>query len=101
MEIFYKRQGLSIDGIGVDCSNITEFKLHKRFESHIADIYSRSKKSKYGQFIIHIKNPDEYAKNNNYLLSKGKQYPEVDWFEHSRGTGESLDDDIEYIKERL
>ncbi len=30
-----------------------------------------------------------------------QQYPEVDWFEHSRGTGESLDDDIAYIEERL
>ena len=101
MDIFYKMQGVSINGIDVNCSNITEFKLHKRFESPIADIYSSSKKSKYGQFIIHIKKPDEYAKNNNYLLSKGKQYPEVDWFEHSRGTGESLDDDISYIEERL
>jgi hypothetical protein len=101
MDIFYKMQGVSINGTDVNCSNITEFKLHKRFESPIADIYSSLKKSKYGQFIIHIKKPDEYAKNNNYLLSKGKQYPEVDWFEHSRGTGETLDDDIAYIEERL
>ena len=101
MDIFYKMKGVSINGISVGCSNINDFKLHKRFESSIADIYSTTKKTKYGQFIIHIKKPDEYAKNNSYLLNKGKQYPEVDWFEHSKDSGESLDDSISYIEERL
>jgi hypothetical protein len=95
MDIFYKMTGLSIDGINVTPSNINNFKLHKRFESTIADIYSKSKNSKYGQFIIHIKNQEQYAKNNLFLLEQNKKYPEVDWFETS------LKKNITYIQERL
>jgi len=101
MDVFYKMKGVSINGVDVNCSNINNFKLHKRFESPIADIYSTTKKSKYGQFIIHIKNPKEYSKNNSYLLSYDNPYPEVDWFEHSKASGTSLEDDISYIEERI
>ncbi len=95
MDIFYKMRGVSINGIDVNCSNISEFKLNKRFESHIADIYSSTKKSKYGQFIIHIKNQEDFAKNNKHLLMENKKNPEVDWFETP------LNRMIVYITERL
>ena len=101
MDIFYHTRGVSINGIEVACYNVDDFKLHKRFESSVADIYSDRKKSKYGQFIIHIKKPEEYARNNSFLLGLGKQYPEVDWIEFSKEAGTSLDDEIFYIKERL
>ena len=89
--------GLSINGTNVTPNNVSSFGLYKRFESKIADIYSRSPKSKKGQFIIHIKRPDLYSKNNTYLTDKNyhKSQPEVDW------TEEGLEENIGYLNERL
>lgn len=101
LEVFYKMSGVSINSINVTPSNISTFGLYKRYESKIADIYSTRKKAKVGQFIIHVKDPIEYAKGNSYLMNKNEKYPSVDWFEHYSGSGENLDDDIDYIEERL
>lgn len=95
MDIFYMMTGLSINGEKVTPSNINNFKLYKRFESPIADIFSKTEKQKYGQFIIHIKNQEDFAKNNKHLLMENKKYPEVDWFETP------LNRMIAYITERI
>lgn len=95
--------GLSIDSETVTPDNINSFGLNKIFESKIADIYATHKNKKYGQFIMHVKRPDLYAKDNDYLRSINyhlKSY-EVDWFEHNKAAGETLQDSIDYIKERL
>lgn len=103
LNVFYSMSGVTINHEDITPNNIDSFGLNKVFESEIADIYATHKNKKYGQFILHIKCPSLYAKDNRYLLDKNfhlKPYV-IDWFEHNKKAGETLQEDIEYIKERL
>lgn len=91
--------GLSINGKNVNSVNVANFGLNLRFKSEIADIYSSFSKKKKGNFIIHVKKPDLYAKNNSYLLEKKLTLPSVDWIEII--SSQDFDENVNYIKERL
>jgi len=91
---FFDFYGVSINGEYLTPSNITKFGLNKKYKSIIADIYYSGKD---GPMILHIKRPDLYAKDNEYLLEKDYHLkrPEVCWDEGD------LKEEIEYIKARL
>lgn len=93
--------GVSIGGVKLTPSNITNFGLYVRYSSEIADIYSTEKRSIYGRFIIHVKDQKRYVKGNRYLEEKRFVEPEIDWFECSKNSDMGLEENIDYIKERL
>lgn len=95
MDIFYKMQGISVNGITVTKSNIDSIGLFKQFESHIADIYTSDKAGKSKRIIVNIKDAKEYSKDNAYLQREKPDLSDIDWSE------ESLQEEIDYIKERL
>lgn len=91
---FFDSHGVSIKGEYLTPGNITKFNLNRKYKSIIADIYYSGKE---GPMILHVKRPDLYAKDNDYLLEKDYHLkgPEVDWDEGD------LNDEIEYIEARL
>lgn len=91
----YDTSGVKINEVFLTPKNIKTIDLKLVFESEIADIYQENGQN--SMYILHIKKPVEYAKDNDWL-SRQPMIENIDWFDANES---DLDAEIEYINERL